>query len=128
LFVCIHADAVNLKTGRRQIGQHRETRYHVKYKGKGRKKKKISTPYTVTVPTYEYFKIGSQRKGTSIWLFAAHKTSAKLSAVLNNEDIQIESVLTVFTIPLILIRRKEGSKQKFMPIATRKKALNWAIW
>jgi len=91
LFVCIHADAVNLKTGRRQIGQHRETRYHVKYKGKGRKKKKISTPYTVTVPTYEYFKIGSQRKGTSIWLFAAHKTSAKLSAVLNNEDIQIES-------------------------------------
>lgn len=92
LFVCIHADAVNLKTGRRQIGTHQETRYHVKYKGKGRKKQKISTPYTVTVPTYEYFKIGSQRAGTSIWLFAAHKTSDKLKAVMNNEeDIQIES-------------------------------------
>ena len=91
LFVCIHADAVNLQTGRRQIGHHQETRYHVKYKGKGRRKKKISTPYTVTVPTYEYFKIGSQRKGTSIWLFAAHKTSEKLKAVMNNEDLQIES-------------------------------------
>ena len=91
LFVCIHADAVNLKTGRRQIGTHKETRYHIKYKGKGRKKQKISTPYTITVPTYEYFKIGSQRKGTSVWLFAAHKTSEKLKAVINNEDIEMES-------------------------------------
>ena len=91
LFVCIHADAVNLQTGRRQIGSHHETRYHVKYSGKGRKKKKTSTPYTVTVPTYEYYKIGSKRSGTSIWLFAAHKTSEKLKAVMNNEDLQIES-------------------------------------
>ncbi len=91
LFVCIHADAVNLQTGRRQIGSHHETRYHVKYTGKGRKKKKISTAYTVTVPTYEYYKIGSKRSGTSIWLFAAHKTSEKLKAVMNNEDLQIES-------------------------------------
>ena len=91
LFVCIHADAVNLQTGRRQIGSHQETRYHVKYTGKGKRKKKISTPYTVTVPTYEYYKIGSQRSGTSIWLFAAHKTSEKLKAVMNNEDLQIES-------------------------------------
>lgn len=91
LFICIHADAVNLQTGRRQIGSHKETRYHVKYSGKGRRKKKTSTPYTVTVPTYEYYKIGSQRSGTSIWLFAAHKTSEKLKAVMNNEDLQIES-------------------------------------
>lgn len=91
LFICIHADAVNLQTGRRQIGHHQETRYHVKYTGRGRRKKKISTPYTVTVPTYEYYKIGSQRSGTSIWLFAAHKTSEKLKAVMNNEDLQIES-------------------------------------
>ena len=91
LFVCIHADAVNLQTGRRQIGSHKETRYHVKYTGKGRRKKKTSTPYTITVPTYEYYKIGSQRKGTSIWLFAAHKTSDKLKAVMDNEDLQIES-------------------------------------
>ena len=91
LFICIHADAVNLKTGRRQIGSHKETRYHVKYSGRGKRKKKISTPYTVTVPTYEYYKIGSQRSGTSIWLFAAHKTSDKLKAVMDNEELQIES-------------------------------------
>lgn len=91
LFICIHADAVNLQTGRRQVGSHQETRYHVKYTGKGKKKKKTSTPYNVTVPTYEYYKIGSQRSGTSIWLFAAHKTSEKLKAVMNNEDLQIES-------------------------------------
>lgn len=91
LFICIHADAVKLQTGRRQIGYHQETRYHVKYSGKGKKRKKTSTPYTVTVPTYEYYKIGSQRSGTSIWLFAAHKTSEKLKAVMKNEDIEIES-------------------------------------
>lgn len=91
LFICIHADAVNLKTGRRQIGSHKETRYRVKYSGRGKRKKKISTPYTVTVPTYEYYKIGSQRSGTSIWLFAAHKTSDKLKAVMDNEELQIES-------------------------------------
>ena len=92
LFVCIHADAVALKTGRRQIGSHQETRYKVKYSGKGRKRKKISTPYTVTVPTYEYYKIGSQRNGTSIWLFAAHKTGDKYKAVMKNEeDMEVES-------------------------------------
>lgn len=91
LFVCIHADAVSLQTGRRQIGSHKETRYHIKKVGKGRRRKTISTPYTVTVPTYEYYKIGSKRNGTSIWLFAAHKTSEKLKAVMNNEDLQIES-------------------------------------
>ena len=91
LFICIHADAVNLQTGRRKIGSHQETRYHVKKVGKGRRRRTISTPYTITVPTYEYYKIGSQRKGTSIWLFAVHKTSEKLKAVMNNEDLQIES-------------------------------------
>ena len=91
LFLCIHADAVNLQTGRRQVGSHQETRYRITYKGKGRRKKKISTPYSVTVPTYEYYKIGSQRSGTSIWLFAARKTSEKLKALMNNEELQIES-------------------------------------
>jgi N-acetylmuramoyl-L-alanine amidase len=91
LFVCIHADAVALKTGKRQIGTRKETRYHIKHTGKGKKRKTVSTPYTVTVPEYEYFKIGSQRYGTSIWLFAAHKTSEKLKAVMNNEDLEIES-------------------------------------
>ncbi len=87
LFLCIHADAANLKTGRRQIGTRQETHYKVTYSGKGKKRKKISTPHTVTVPVYEYYKIGSQRKGTSVWIFAAHKTSAKLDALMKaNKD------------------------------------------
>ncbi len=94
LFICIHADAVALKTGRRQVGTREETRYKVTYTGKGKKKKKKSTPYQVTVPVYEHFKIGSQRRGTSMWLFAAHKTSDKLKAVMRNEgeeEMEIET-------------------------------------
>ena len=92
LFVCIHADAVELKTGRRQISTRVETRYKYTYTGKGRKKKKIPHPYSIVVPVYEYYKIGSQRNGTSIWLFAAHKTSDKIKALMKNEEeIQVES-------------------------------------
>jgi N-acetylmuramoyl-L-alanine amidase len=92
LFVCIHADAVALKTGRRQISTRVETRYKYTFTGKGRKKKKIPHPYSVVVPVYEYYKIGSQRSGTSIWLFAAHKTSDKLKALMKNEEeIEVES-------------------------------------
>jgi N-acetylmuramoyl-L-alanine amidase len=88
LFICIHADAVALQTGRRQIGTRQETRYKVT----GKKKKKKKIPYTVTVPVYEYYKIASKRSGTSIWLFAAHKTSAKLEALMKNgEEIEIET-------------------------------------
>ena len=57
LFICIHADAVNLKTGRRQIGSKTVTRYRITYKGKGRKKMKISTPYTGALPGCRNFKI-----------------------------------------------------------------------
>src|ERR1700733_13010796 len=78
LFICIHADSGPLKQGRRQIGTRMVTRYRITYKGKGRKKKKISTPYQVEEPEYEYFKIPLSRKGTSVWIFAAHKTSDKL--------------------------------------------------
>lgn len=95
LFLCIHADAVALKTGRRQVGTRRETRYKVTYTGKGKKRKKNSKPYTVTVPVYEYYKIGSQRKGTGVWIFAAHKTSAKLEALMKanqeEEEADIET-------------------------------------
>lgn len=89
LFICIHADAVALQTGRRQIGTRQET--HYKVSGKGKKKKK--TPYTVTVPVYEYYKLPSKRSGTSIWLFAAHKTSEKLKALMQNgeEEIEVET-------------------------------------
>jgi len=94
LFICIHADAVDLKTGRRQTGTREETRQKVTYTGKGKKRKKNVSTYTVTVPVYEHYKIGSQRSGTSLWLFAAHKTSDKLKAVMNNEgedELEIET-------------------------------------
>lgn len=92
LFICIHADAVALKTGRRQISTRVETRYKYTYKGKGKKRKKIAHPYSTVVPVYQYYKIGSQRHGTSVWLFAAHKTSDKIAALMKNEEeMQVET-------------------------------------
>src|ERR1700760_2001690 len=57
LFICIHADAVQLQTGRRQIGTRVEIRHTVYYVGKGKKKKKMIKSKSVTVPEYEYYKI-----------------------------------------------------------------------
>lgn len=91
LFICIHADAVALQTGRRQIGTREETRYKVS--GKGKKKKK--TAYKVTVPVYQYYKLPSKRSGTSVWLFAAHKTDTKTSAILKNEAENVEDEIEV---------------------------------
>jgi N-acetylmuramoyl-L-alanine amidase len=91
LFICIHADAVALQTGRRQIGTRQETRYKIT----GKKKKKKKTAYTVTVPVYEYYKIASKRSGTSVWLFAAHKTDVKTDAVRKNEVAKIEEEIEV---------------------------------
>jgi N-acetylmuramoyl-L-alanine amidase len=92
LFLCIHADSGPLKTGRRQIGTRTVTRYHVSYKGKGKKRKKISKPYEVVEPVYEYFKMPLTRNGTSVWIFAAHKTSEKLKAIMKEEgEFEIEA-------------------------------------
>ena len=96
LFLCIHADSGPLKSGRRQIGTHTVTRYKVTYKGKGKKRKKTSTPYKVTEPLYEYYKMPLTRSGTSVWIFAAHKTSDKLKAIMreqgdNESEYEIES-------------------------------------
>lgn len=82
LFLCIHADSGPVPTGKRQIGTKTVTRYKVTYKGKGKKKKKISTPYEVEVPEYEYYKIPLKARGTSVWIFAEHKTDAKLKAIM----------------------------------------------
>ena len=81
LFVCIHADAVDLRTGSRIIGYRKETDHTVKYVGKGKKRKKIVTPHTRTVPVRQYYKIPTERKGTSTWIFAAHKTNDKIKAM-----------------------------------------------
>ena len=92
LFLCIHADSGPLKTGRRQIGTREETRYKITYKKVKRKKVRISTPYSVTVPVYEYFKYPLTRSGTSVWIFAPHKTSDKLKAIMDGgEDFEIET-------------------------------------
>ena len=81
LFVCIHADAVDLRTASRIIGYHQERYYTIKYTGKGKSRKKISTPHTHAVPTRQYYKLPTDRKGTSTWIFAAHKTEDKIKAM-----------------------------------------------
>jgi len=96
LFICIHADSGPLKSGRRQTGTRMVTRHKITYKGKGRRKKKISTAYTVEEPVYEHYKMPLTRSGTSVWIFAAHKTSDKLKAIISEEgqnenEFEIES-------------------------------------
>lgn len=81
LFVCIHADAVVLRTASRIIGHRRETYYTVKYVGKGKKRRKIRTPHTHIVPIREYYKLPTDRKGTSTLIIASHKTNAKTEAL-----------------------------------------------
>lgn len=85
LFICIHADAVNLKTGSRITGYRTEKYSTTKTTGKGKKKKKIVTHHTREVPVMEYFKIPTTRKGTSTWIFAAHKTHDKIKAMQESE-------------------------------------------
>ena len=93
LFLCIHADSGPLKTGKRQVGTREETRYKITYTGKGKRKKKISTPYSVTVPVYEYFKIPLTRKGTSVWILAPHKAASKTSAIQKEfDEVDFENV------------------------------------
>lgn len=81
LFICIHADAVPLKTGSRIIGHHTEIYTTATYEGKGKKRKKIMTPHTRVVPTIQYYKIPTERKGTSSWIFSSQKTNDKIQAM-----------------------------------------------
>ncbi len=87
LFVCIHADAVALKTGSRIIGYKTETYTTTKYVGKGKKKKKIVTPHQREVAIKQYFKIPTTRKGTSTLIFAARKTNDKIRAMENSDNL-----------------------------------------
>jgi N-acetylmuramoyl-L-alanine amidase len=95
LFICIHADAVALKTGSRITGYRTVTVYDNKVewigKGKNKRKKVTRIPREVEKPIVEYFKIGTQRSGTSVWIFAAHKTSDKLKAIMNEEEFNAET-------------------------------------
>ncbi len=85
LFVCIHADAVNLRTASRIVGHRKETYYTTRYTGKGKSRKKIRTPHTHVVAIRHYYKIPTERKGTSTWIFAAHKTEDKIKALENSD-------------------------------------------
>lgn len=85
LFICIHADSGPLKTGKRQTGTKMVTKYKVTYTGKGKKRKKHSKPYKVEEPIYEYFKKPLTISGTSVFIFASHKTSDKLNAIMKEE-------------------------------------------
>ncbi len=92
LFLCIHADSGPLKTGKRQVGTRMVTRYKVTYTGKGKSRKRKSTPYKVEEPVYEYFKQPLRAQGTSVYIFAAHKTSDKLKAIMNDVgEFEIET-------------------------------------
>jgi N-acetylmuramoyl-L-alanine amidase len=81
LFVCIHADAVDLKTGSRIIGYKAETYHTTKYVGKGKHRKKIVTKHTREVPIRHYYKIPTSRKGTSTLILAARQTNDKIKAL-----------------------------------------------
>lgn len=87
LFICIHADAVALKTGSRIIGYKTETYTTTKYIGKGKKKKKVVTPHKREVAIKQYYKIPTSRKGTSTLIFAASKTGDKLKAMQNSDMV-----------------------------------------
>lgn len=81
LFVCIHADAVTLKTGSRILGYKTETYHTTKYVGKGKHKKKVVTKHTRKVPIKQYYKIPTARKGTSTLILAARQTGDKIKAM-----------------------------------------------
>lgn len=92
LFLCIHADSGPLKKERRQVGTRTVTRYKTTYTGKGKSRKKVRKAYEVEEPVYEYFKKPLTRSGTSVWIFAAHKTSDKLKAIMDgDENFEIEA-------------------------------------
>ena len=92
LFVCIHADAVDLKTGSRIVGYKNETYYTHHYAGKGKSRKKVSTKHTRRVAIREYYKIPTSRKGTSTLILAARQANDKVKALedgdlgFNTED------------------------------------------
>ena len=92
LFVCIHADAVTLKTASRIVGYKNETYYTHHYVGKGKSRKKVSTKHTRRVPIKQYYKIPTSRKGTSTLILAARQSDDKVKALeegdlgFNTED------------------------------------------
>lgn len=81
LFVCIHADAVPLKTAFRILGYRDEVVHTTKYVGKGKHRKKVVTKHVAKVPIKEYYKLPTSRKGTSTLLLVARQSNDKVKAM-----------------------------------------------
>jgi N-acetylmuramoyl-L-alanine amidase len=81
LFVCIHADAVILKTGYHILGYRNETYHTTHYTGKGKSRKKVVTKHTRRVAIKKYYKIPTTRKGTSTLILASRQSDDKLKAL-----------------------------------------------
>jgi len=90
LFVCIHADYVDLKTQYRIIGHRMETYHTTRYVGKGKSRRKVVTKHTHRVPIKEYYKLPSSRKGTSTLILAARQSNDKIKA-LEDGDLGFET-------------------------------------
>lgn len=99
LFVCIHADAVDLKTGSRIVGYKTETYHTTRYVGKGKHRKRIVTKHTREVAIRHYYKIPTSRKGTSTLILASRQTNDKVKALeggdlgFNTEDDDSSNVI-----------------------------------
>lgn len=85
LFVSIHADAVVLKTGYKILGYKNQTYNTTKYVGKGKSRKKVVTKHTRRVPIKQYYKIPTQRKGTSTLILVARQSADKVKAMEDSE-------------------------------------------
>ncbi|HET7115978.1 MAG TPA: N-acetylmuramoyl-L-alanine amidase [Hanamia sp.] len=90
LFVCIHADYVDLKTHYRIVGHRMQTYHTTRYVGKGKNRKKVVTRHTRRVPIKEYYKLPSSRKGTSTLILAARQSNDKIKA-LEDGDLGFET-------------------------------------
>ncbi len=113
LFLCIHADYGPTQSERKQVGTETVKRYKVSYTGTGKKRKKTTTVYYVDAPKYVYYKKPLLRNGTSVWIFAAHKTSEKLKAIMletgqNESEFQIESTSDTANVEQINFNTPEG--------------------
>jgi N-acetylmuramoyl-L-alanine amidase len=90
LFICIHADSgPEGKKVRKQVGTKTVTKTKVTYTGKGKNRVRNEEEYEVEVPIYETFSQPGNANGTSIYIFAAGKTSMKEDAIMdatNSED------------------------------------------
>ncbi|HEU5051996.1 MAG TPA: N-acetylmuramoyl-L-alanine amidase [Hanamia sp.] len=85
LFVCIHADAVTLKTASRIVGYKTEVYHTSHYVGKGKSRHKVYTRHTRRVPIRHYYKIPTSRKGTSTLILAARQTNDKVKALEDSD-------------------------------------------